>query len=212
MNSGGSLVGGSQMSSELSWRYQRTGKTYESVRFPLKKNQVKAFKPGIKMSVNGTAWESAPKVQFKCDKASYVGSAGGCAFHSFYPTLTMSKTGKAPRTARHIATAQGKIPYHFGRPGSRHPLNRSTDADINAGNRKQALKMCAKQKEPYSCDEYPFATTYQGCMYVVNWSGGRCHVKGVPLADNKRGGSLLSSFYVKQRVLAYDAFWVRIVK
>lgn len=206
VNSSGRLIGGSQLSSALSWKTQRQTVTYQNVRFPVGKNKIVKFKPGVLHKIAGTSWQRVPKASFKCDRMAYIGVRGGCAFRAFAPTLTMSKHGKAPRTARHIAVAQGKVVHHYGRPGSGHPLTRSRSSAINTANRHVATKMCARAQVKGSCDEYPFASTYQGCSRI------RCHVAGVPLADNKQAGSILGTFYRRQRVTDGNIYYVRIIK
>jgi Deoxyribonuclease NucA/NucB len=57
-----------------------------------------------------------------------------------------------------------------------------------------------------SCDEYPFATTYEGAAKGDN----RYSVRYVVAAQNSLAGSRLGSFYGADRVLDNDFFWVSI--
>jgi hypothetical protein len=73
-------------------------------------------------------------------------------------------------------------------------------------NRKAARKLC-RSRNQRSCDEFPFASTKQGChmaekahLPTLAITGYWCSTAGVPLADNMYGGSLLSGFYRKWRV------------
>ncbi|MYS95770.1 hypothetical protein GTY58_00180 [Streptomyces sp. SID5469] len=66
------------------------------------------------------------------------------------------------------------------------------------------------------CDEYPFATTYEGAAeydYDPDARKFNFSVRPIAKADNGAGGSLLLSFYAKNRLIdgLEDGFGVKIV-
>jgi hypothetical protein len=84
----------------------------------------------------------------------------------------------------------------------------SNKALINE-NRDEARKGCRQVnngawRKPTSCDEYPFASTYQGVSRVgIHYS-----VSLHDLDDNCAAGRRLGNFYAYNRVLDMDPFWV----
>lgn len=55
-----------------------------------------------------------------------------------------------------------------------------------------------------SCDEYPFAATYQGAAFFPHDNS----TAVVPAKENSREGGLRVAMYKAERLLAKDAFWV----
>ncbi|WP_254609182.1 NucA/NucB deoxyribonuclease domain-containing protein [Burkholderia lata] len=53
------------------------------------------------------------------------------------------------------------------------------------------------------CDEYPLASTEQGAS-----SDPEVSVKRIDASDNRRAGAFLGNFYLNQRVLDQEAFYV----
>jgi hypothetical protein len=152
--------------------------------------------------------------QVRCDHKHYIrtinkGARAGCVMPQFVPTLKMSLAGDSPQTAAHIKKAQQRLPGHPGqRPatGLGRPLVRKFWGDEPNLNRREMKRKCRKIPLKGSCDEYPFASTKQGCYYFDN-----CSVMRIDLADNTAGGRELNSeLYVPYRVLDGDAFWVEI--
>jgi hypothetical protein len=58
-----------------------------------------------------------------------------------------------------------------------------------------------------SCDEYPFASTYEGGTTLSKANRGWAWV---PASEQNRQGGLLTGFYNANRVLSHDAFWVKV--
>jgi hypothetical protein len=56
------------------------------------------------------------------------------------------------------------------------------------------------------CDEYPFASTYEGSLKGNN----RFSVRLIESTDNEAGGRMLDSMYIANRVLDGDPFYVKI--
>ncbi|MGW6257048.1 NucA/NucB deoxyribonuclease domain-containing protein [Streptomyces sp. NPDC055085] len=66
------------------------------------------------------------------------------------------------------------------------------------------------------CDEYPFASTYEGAAqhdYDADARAFNFSAKPIPGDDNQAGGSILKSFYAKNRIIdgTDDGFTVKIV-
>lgn len=146
---------------------------------------------------------------FRCDNASYF-SGPGCVILDFVPTFYMSSNSlwaAAPQTASHIGAAISG--------GYRSLLHRAYSGTAKRPNRNAAIRQCNAQRrysgETGSCDEYPFASTYEGCAAYI------CSTRLIDLSDNRRGGSLLGGFYRRQRLMTSaggnyhgDAFKVKI--
>ncbi|MFJ6662226.1 hypothetical protein ACIQNG_38675 [Streptomyces sp. NPDC091377] len=157
----------------------------------------------------------------------------GAATFSYVPTLTYSaKAGAEERAvAQHIKTAFAKPadtkPYMSAKrvPGGTldDPLHRTVKKTRKDDNRKEAVKQCKRywganctwggERE---CDEYPFATTYEGAaesQYDADAKKFNFSVRPIAKADNGAGGSLLLSFYAKNRIIdgINDSFIVKTV-
>ncbi|NHA00610.1 hypothetical protein G5V59_12890 [Nocardioides sp. W3-2-3] len=147
----------------------------------------------------------------RCDYLHYLQtSSAGCVLPGYRPTLTMSLTGDAPETAAHIQRAQSKLWNNPGRrnaSGTGYPLVRKYWPRNQPNlNRREMRRKCRAMKKSGSCDEYAFASTYQGCYFMT------CSVDRIDLEDNKAGGRQLNLLlYRPFRVLDGDAYWVRIV-
>ena len=133
----------------------------------------------------------------RCDNLRYLPGVG-CVYKQYTPTFKLSRA-VAPASAGHIVLAQAN-PRWAGRL-SRHYW----DGEPNL-NRRVARATCRARHYTLSCDEYPFASTNQGC-----YQRPPCSVAGIPRTDNSKSGSLLGSFYGTARVADNDAFYVRIV-
>ena len=161
---------------------------------------------------------------FRCDSATYLPSiAGGCVFPSVSELFKLRKSDqRVDETANHIERAQNSPlatlpPALFkvipGKPGSGLPLERNYyDMNLRRLNRDTAVRACQTWFPLYptlgqDCDEYPFATTFQGAANGNNYS-----VWAVTSSDNQLAGSDLSGFYGSQRILHdYDPFYVMIL-
>ncbi|MEU1673385.1 RICIN domain-containing protein [Streptomyces roseifaciens] len=93
----------------------------------------------------------------------------------------------------------------------------------NGYNRRKSTAACRKWiSKRYSklngvdhdCDEYPFASTYNG-SWMANpdpQAGSHFSVRAIPSKDNERGGIELNGFYAAQRVIDMDDFYVKVIK
>ncbi|WP_158558057.1 LamG-like jellyroll fold domain-containing protein [Spongiactinospora gelatinilytica] len=178
------------------------------------------------------------RTEFRCDSSDKIPHfAGGCVLWSSRPTWSLDGNEKeSEQTADHIWTAlhdpQATDPKFPGQtkniPGKINPRdrgcksksgcltrsmsNRKTKGSVANNNYKAAVKQCNKlDKTGFtkpSCDEYPFASTHEGSAYAgINFS-----VAIVERGDNCSGGSKLKNWYLWNRVLEKDPFWVHVTK
>ena len=170
---------------------------------------------------------SQSQLAIRCDNAIPGISYVGCVFPQDSPVMTYRLSGLYPQLANHINEAQAS-----GLPGSLNsaiPLTRTTiQANIDA-NRSVGCPNSYPRPLGDSCDEYPFASTYQGAAFAT--AGPRtfpgCSIAlsnpGPPTGSvgysvcminanqNSQGGSALNSrVYVPDRVINGDAFYVDI--
>lgn len=180
------------------------------------------------------------------DTASYLSNSGGGGDPSRAGAASLSYTGYldystadgAPEqaVARHIEQAfnnpEDTYPPNPDKhiPGSTlsEPLNRINSNLLRyRRNRNIAVSHCREyfgddysQGNTYQCDEFPFASTYQGCAeprytengYDESIPADNCSAMPVPTAENGAGGTMLLQFYNKNRVIygSDDGFIVRI--
>jgi hypothetical protein len=110
--------------------------------------------------------------------------------------------------SRHILSAQKRLRDHWGASYfwlQGKPLTR--DYPSSKRNRRIACRDLVKTAKNNSCDEYPFNSTNQGAGYVGRH---RISVKAIPGKDNSTAGSFLAQFYVRNRILNDDTFWVQV--
>ncbi|MFB6772694.1 hypothetical protein [Streptomyces sp. NPDC056337] len=179
---------------------------------------------------------STPPFDVRCDNATPGTAAIGCVISIYDAVDTVSLSGPNPAYARHIQNAQAS-----GLPGAYPdgaPLQRLTAAALRTRNGDTACSQASSGGYPrptgYSCDEYPFRSTWEGAF-----TGGLRHpdpypgrtfdgcqisalpqnVTGtrgwsacmIPAGQNSSAGSLLNRFYIDNRVLDRDQFRVRII-
>jgi hypothetical protein len=144
----------------------------------------------------------------RCDRKSYVGSRGGCVLLDFAPFFRQSERRSAPYwdSARFVRDSQIDIKAHPGEYAlGGAPLNRLYWGGRGATNlnRDEATKRCKALTQPGSCDEYPFATTFQGCFRKPKW----CRVDRVILSHNVGLGRELGKFMTANRIISTDKYW-----
>ncbi|MFE7651011.1 NucA/NucB deoxyribonuclease domain-containing protein [Streptomyces phaeoluteigriseus] len=175
-------------------------------------------------------------VPFRCDSATYVGSARGCVFDDDEPvTYRFDSRPEWVEQTEHVWEAQNtpdrtkpssrykkQIP---GSPKSKDPLTRRFSASDNRANRDRSTLQCRNYFGRYSdalsyprdCDEYPYASTYEGSATGVNGiepNDGFRHfsVKPINAEHNQLAGNdLTSHFYVSHRILDGDRFYVHLI-
>jgi hypothetical protein len=144
---------------------------------------------------------------YRCDDM-LKGQGAGCVFNKYAPTMTTMT--QLPAIATNIKKIQTDGPGHYGRPYGKHALNRLTDQDQIDKNRNA---VCSKKvtgpppKKGESCDEYPFASTYEGGTKLSEANRGWTWV---PVGEQNKQGPRIKNFYYGNRVLDDDAFYVKV--
>ncbi|MGW5609517.1 NucA/NucB deoxyribonuclease domain-containing protein [Streptomyces sp. NPDC003753] len=145
----------------------------------------------------------------RCDNDPIFGPTypGGCVYTASAPTFQLDGAADpaSPQHAAFVADAQNRLAGHPGRPDGT-PLHRITDEKAKNANRAASCKGFVKNSADDSCDEYPYASTKEG------GTTGKVSVGHVPSRDNSNGGVKLNTFYIANRVLNGDAFYVQVVK
>ncbi len=137
----------------------------------------------------------------RCD-TNTPNATAGCVLSRHTPTLHYT-TAVHDELAAHISTAQaGGLP---GAPGGT-PLTRLVDPVQQQKNRDTACPSSIPRPEGEECDEYPFASTNQGAFT----SGGAYSSMMIDKDDNQRGGTDLAGFYLDNRIMSNDPFYVQI--
>jgi hypothetical protein len=141
---------------------------------------------------------------FRCDNQLPGNIGAGCVVPWYTPTMTsMASLPYISAGIRAIQNAGG-----YGKQGG-IPLERTVDPNVNALNYRTA---CAGKTPPpgtnpllTSCHEYPFKSTYQGAAEVPPPGSG---ITWVPVDEQNSQGSAISTFYMENRLLDQDPFWV----
>ncbi|GGV45403.1 hypothetical protein GCM10010182_82160 [Actinomadura cremea] len=156
------------------------------------------------------------------DSASYLPTKQGAVFPGVMPHI-LYKTSDAEvnETAEHIKTACDtpnltvptlQIPKVI--PGCRDeekkPIHRLFhDLDRRKKNRAESVRTCEAKWGDYpasgkDCDEFPFATTYEGSMlpdYDPKATPGMYSVRALTSSDNQKAGTRLGVWYGQDRII-----------
>lgn len=157
----------------------------------------------------------------RCDNIKYLNAGYGCVLPAGRVALDLYPPGDGTgESAELIADAQAGMYGHPGDPDAtnKYGLSRLHDASDRRSNRRVARAKCRLRTKPAgtSCDEYPFASTYQGCATTTVTTGVACYARWVNAAHNSKAGSLLGRFYQTWRILdtnqhvKMDRFYVRV--
>jgi hypothetical protein len=141
----------------------------------------------------------------RCDSIAVKGSRG-CVFSDLAAVYVLHLHGHGVNSvASHVKTAQRTKPGHFGWFGHGKALTRATSASIARKNRRVACRN--KHFAPDTCDEYPFAATFQGASFFPHSNS----TFPVPGDQNSREGALRVAMYRSERLLNKDPYFVFIV-
>jgi hypothetical protein len=163
---------------------------------------------------------STGNYDLRCDNAAGGSSpTAGCAVH-YAPGAVTYSAATNPTVVNHISQALAS-----GLPGGSvlDPLHRTTVASVIALNRSTSCGS-AVTIPGYSCDEFPFASSYEGaasggtarsfpgCTFADPAATGpigfsRCMVIA---SENSSAGAILGNIYRQQRILEADPFYVRL--
>ncbi|MER6704316.1 NucA/NucB deoxyribonuclease domain-containing protein [Streptomyces fumanus] len=145
-------------------------------------------------------------VDVRCDNAlPGAPRQVGCVNVAAVPVISYSLTGPWPEVAEHIKDAQATgLP---GKYGTTDYLTRLTDRKKITENREKACPSSLQRPPGKSCDEYAFASTWQGAKY----GSGKFSRRMVDAGQNTDAGKALKGFYTYSRVLEGDRFlvWIR---
>lgn len=107
--------------------------------------------------------------EVRCDNELPGVVTPGCVFAASVPVITWYSSA-LPAYARHIQEAQASgLP---GSPSSGRPLHRLTNPAFQEVNRATSCPSSLPRPSGKSCDEYPFASTYEG-GHTGGGTGGR---------------------------------------
>ncbi|MFJ9738588.1 NucA/NucB deoxyribonuclease domain-containing protein [Streptomyces sp. NPDC101166] len=119
--------------------------------------------------------------------------------------MVYAKAGEYPELAQHIEDAQNlqNLP---GKHGTTCYLTRLTDSKKINQNRGAACPGRLPRRG-LQCDEYPFASTWQG----AKTGGGSFSRRMIDGAQNEDGGRALGRFYLYNRIIEKDKFlvWIK---
>lgn len=188
------MTAGADYSGAQSFGSTSTGVTYQTFQVTLTVENPSA--PPASAVVGPTQNEQ------RCDSLSYFpNKGGGCAYYKYpynFYTLSLSDSSVS-QAAQTVQTGQKKISTHAGWYGHGKAITRDASSSDIARNRAKA---CAGV--PPSCDEYPFASTHQGAAF------GPYYAASISAAQNSKAGSLLASFYYRNRIADPDPFYARV--
>jgi len=199
---------------EASGGYGPTDTTTGSVYYLSTNSTLSATLNGVTSSTSGLDFS------VRCDNASGGSSPKpGCAIW-FVPGVVQYSRTKLPTFTTHVSQALTSG-LHGG--NIYDPVHRTTDATRIAANRSAA---CGNPPSvpSFSCDEYPFASTYEGaasggtarsfpnCLFLdppATGSSGysRCMISAT---ENLSAGGTLVNVYTGQRILDGDPLFVSI--
>lgn len=166
--------------------------------------------------------------QARCDNNSEGTPGFGCVFPlNYVPFFDYSFGGPYSELAQHIYDAQqsGLPGAYPGTGPNSSPLTRVTDPSRRDQNRYIACEQPGYSAPPgKSCDEYPFASTWQGaaagggprssgwCNIPVSAGSGPYgwSVCMIDAGQNSAGGGVLGNWYVANRIISGDPFYIRI--
>lgn len=178
-------------------------------------------------SVSWANISSSQPASVRCDSLSYPrGGAPGCINSDATPWMTgyyYTSSDTHGQAAGHIKSAQQALPDHWGLrqlagydsqgritfslQGT--PLERiGGHPELTQQNRNAACAGFVPVDSDDSCDEFPFASTYQGAAFIGDPT--RRSVAHVPRDENSLGGAILQQFYSKNRVIDGDKFYVTV--
>lgn len=159
--------------------------------------------PQVTGPVPGSStWSSS---DLRCD-STWGNRTNACAIPWYEPTMdrySLSSTNHG-QVAQHISNSMNSTANHWGWEGIGLPLSMTRDEALKRANNTAA---CGRVLTPplHSCDEYPFASTYQGA------SRNKDYTTAIVLAtQNSSAGSTLGNWYADMRMIEGDEFWMYI--
>ncbi|MBO2447119.1 hypothetical protein J4573_08475 [Actinomadura barringtoniae] len=147
--------------------------------------------------------------KIRCDTTRGFGS--GCVYRDAVPFFTLSR--KATNATTGVSESAWLIwnnqrdpkRGHYGLYGKGPKLHRTTDRRIRDANFRKSCPRSLPRPTGKSCDEYPFQSTLEGASRNPRYTSAMINAR-----HNTNAGRKLNSFYVANRILNRDAFWVTI--
>jgi hypothetical protein len=159
----------------------------------------------------------------------------GCVFKNASAIWDFSQDGNAPQNRAHIAYAFANLPEVPGKfrlqEGQRsvamddnesnlRPLRRTLSPLIRDSNRAvsyarcaadfgQALTTMCPNGSGCQCDEFPPASSLEGAA-SVEYEQQKYSVRSINGPDNASAGGLLGAFYLRERVIDSEPYWVHV--
>jgi hypothetical protein len=169
-----------------------------------------------------------PESGLRMDSAWYLTYSEGAIFDRTTPSIAYSLTDEPVKmSARHMNDALKFPDTTYPKVANKHIPGGSADDTIHRlyhnqarrdANRDEARAVCDAQWPGYpdlgqDCDEFPFATTYEGAARYRfdNTPYGMFSVRPINSPDNQLAGSRLGAWYGDDRILDSDNFFVRIL-
>jgi len=113
----------------------------------------------------------------RCDNGLAVSNSAGCVIPAYVPVLSVSRASYGASAAM-IQWAQANLSGHWGLQGSGQPLRRLANSSQASANRKVVCDGTFVSGSTGvandSCDEFPFAATYESGALNGITSGSQC--------------------------------------
>ncbi len=144
-----------------------------TLNYPTESYDVTVTQPGA--TVSGSATWGAPSL--RCDNGVAVSNSSGCVEPDFTPVFPVSEATYGS-SAVMILWAQTQLSGHWGLQGSGQPLHRLANSSEQAANRRvicnSSFVSGSTGVANDSCDEFPFAATYESGALNSVTSGAQC--------------------------------------
>ncbi|MGW5436446.1 NucA/NucB deoxyribonuclease domain-containing protein [Nocardia asteroides] len=195
----------------------------------------------ITARVDLSIWSMTPEIRCDNDTGRPGISAGlpsqGCVIPSRAPVMDFASDPDLVTIADHVRQAQQSGLPGAPRSYSTGALSRMTDLTQRERNGNRACPSGRYSTPNFTCDEYPFRSTYQGAAQppnVVLPANGRtfsgcqitdpprvepsrtgtngysvCMVPKTPVDANQKQSDVIATFYYENRVMDGDQFYVR---
>jgi VCBS repeat-containing protein len=216
-----SVGGNVTFTEEMTLDWAGGDNTWNEIEFP--NLQINWALPG--RNIDSSSWvgsHSPPTL--RCDKGVAKKLTNGCVYTQLPPVFVLpgDSNSDVAEAAQHIREAQasgayGKYVDNSG--GSGYPLQRAKSEVIKRTNRtascgeqnsslinsRQPLNQsssCAAGTQRCSCDEYPFAATWNG----GNFRPDKTSVKRINFDHNQNAGNQYGTWLLKERVLDFTNY------
>lgn len=169
---------------------------------------------------------------FRCDNAQYLSPRGACIFDDVQSVHYVDLLDNSIlEEALHIYAAYHNPDTTYPRVPDKHvPGDQSADRAKQLTrmapryeptryrlNHDTAVRTCTENFRGYpgdgrDCDEFPYRSTYEGAYWKVDHPDDyfSSSAAAINRAHNQRAGRLLGAWYLADRILHRDRFWVKV--